>query len=52
MKKTTHLLNVDFIGDQNAPITNEELKLIDDFFQKKKIAKKSLKSKKMAIATN
>ena len=52
MKKNSNTaLDVDFIGDQEQPITALELKMISDYFQKKK-ATRLLKSKnKVAVAS-
>jgi hypothetical protein len=43
-KKTSILLDVDFIGDQNQPITPEEKAMISAYFrsQKEKAAKKKV----------
>jgi hypothetical protein len=43
-KKTSILLDVDFIGDQNQPITPEEKALISAYLrsQKEKAAKKKI----------
>ena len=51
MKKIKQpVLEVDFIGDPNAPITSEELKIIADYFQKRKETKAASKNEKVAAA--
>jgi sulfur transfer protein SufE len=51
MKKTVQpILDVDFIGDQDAPITSEELKVISDYFQQKKAKKLTAKKAKLGAA--
>ena len=42
------ILNVDFIGDQNTPITSEEIKIIADYFQKRRETKAVSKNEKLA----
>ena len=44
------ILDVDFIGDQNAPITSEEIKIIADYFQKRRETKSVSKNEKLAAA--
>ena len=49
MKKIKQpILDVDFIGDQNTPITNEEIKIIADYFQKRRETKAVSKNEKLA----
>ncbi len=51
MKKIKQpVLDVDFIGDQNTPITSEEIKIIADYFQKRKKTKAASKNEKVAAA--
>jgi hypothetical protein len=49
-KNTISVLDVDFIGDQEQPITDIELKIISDYFQKKKATKRLKTKNKVAVA--
>jgi hypothetical protein len=48
-KNEVKYLDVDFIGDQEQPITDIELKIISDYFQKKKATKRLKTKNKIAI---
>jgi hypothetical protein len=50
-KNTISVLDVDFIGDQEQPITDIKLKMISDYFQKKKATKRLKTKNKVAVAT-
>jgi hypothetical protein len=42
-KNSIPILDVDFIGDQEQPITTAEQKVVSDYFQKQKNSKRSKK---------
>jgi hypothetical protein len=49
-KNEVKYLDVDFVGDQEQPITDIELKIISDYFQKKKATKRLKTKNKVAVA--
>lgn len=49
-KNIISILDVDFIGDQEQPITADELKTISAYFQQKKAIKLLVKKHKTAVA--
>ena len=50
-KNPITVLDVDVIGDQEQPITDIELKIISDYFQKKKAAKRLKNKNKIVVAS-